>query len=134
MDVFVFSTYFLIQTKVLEGLQGVGGAFNEKTLELRCSKIFKKRKEKSELSNSEIIYLIKFQSYVTRFFDFHFFILKFPSYEKLAVTSQFDLTRFYGVVIRNSVFQLGFLTLEFQIPSISFSRGIQIFIQIILFH
>ena len=33
------------------------------------------------------------------------------------MTSQFDLTRFYDVIIRNSVFQLGFLTQEFQIPS-----------------
>ena len=32
------------------------------------------------------------------------------------MTSQFDLTRFYDVIIRNSVFQLGFLTREFQIP------------------
>ena len=30
--------------------------------------------------------------------------------------SRFDLTRFYDVIIRNSVFQLGFLTREFQIP------------------
>ena len=33
------------------------------------------------------------------------------------MTSQFDLTWFYDVIIRNSVFQLGFLTREFQIPS-----------------
>ena len=32
--------------------------------------------------------------------------------------SQFDLTRFYVVIICNSVFQLDFLTREFQIPSI----------------
>ena len=32
------------------------------------------------------------------------------------MTSQFDLTRFYDVIIRNLVFQLGFLTREFQIP------------------
>ena len=32
------------------------------------------------------------------------------------MTSRFDLTRFYDVIIRNSVFQLGFLTREFQIP------------------
>ena len=31
------------------------------------------------------------------------------------MTSQFDLTRFYDIIIRNSVFQLGFLTREFQI-------------------
>ena len=29
---------------------------------------------------------------------------------------QFDFTRFYDVIIRNSVFQLGFLTRKFQIP------------------
>ena len=33
-----------------------------------------------------------------------FWILKFPSYEKLAKMSQFDLTRFYDIIIRNSVF------------------------------
>ena len=32
------------------------------------------------------------------------------------MTSQFDLTWFYDVIICNSVFQLGFLTREFQIP------------------
>ena len=32
------------------------------------------------------------------------------------MTSQFDLTRFCDVIIRNSDFQLGFLTWEFQIP------------------
>ena len=73
-------------------------------------------KKKNVLSNSEIIYLIRFPSYVTRFCYFRFFNLKFSSYEKLAMTSQFDLTRFYDVIIRNSVFQLGFLTPEFQIP------------------
>ena len=31
------------------------------------------------------------------------------------MTSQFDLTRFYEAIIRNSVLQLGFLTREFQI-------------------
>ena len=58
----------------------------------------------------------RFPSYVTQFFCFQFFDLKFLSYEKLSMTSQFDLTRFYDVIIRNSVFQLGFLTREFQIP------------------
>ena len=58
---------------------------------------------------------MKFSSYLSRFFYFHFFIEKFPSYEKLALSSQFDLTRFYDVIIRNSVSQLGFLTREFQI-------------------
>ena len=64
----------------------------------------KRENKKSELSNSEIIYLMKFQSYVTRFFSFHFFILMWPSYEKLAMISQFDITRFHEVIIRNSVF------------------------------
>ena len=32
------------------------------------------------------------------------------------MTSQFDLTRLYDDIIRKSVFQLGFLTREFQIP------------------
>ena len=81
---FLFFETSLIQTKVLEGLWGVGGAFNEnKTSELYSSKILKWKKEnkKPELSNSKIKYLIKF-----------------PSYEKLAMTSQFDLTRFYDVI------------------------------------
>ena len=30
--------------------------------------------------------------------------------DKLAMTSQIDLTRFYDVIMRNSVFQLGFST------------------------
>ena len=34
--------------------------------------------------------------------------------------SKFDLTRFYDVIIRNSVFQLGFLTQESQIPNLFF--------------
>ena len=53
---------------------------------------------------SKIIYLIEFPSYITRFFYFHFFILKFPGYEKLAMMSQFDFTRFYDILIHNSVF------------------------------
>ena len=64
----------------------------------------KKENKNPELSNSEIFYLIKFSSYLTRFFYFHFFIVKFPSYEKLILTSQFDLTRFYDFIIHNSVF------------------------------
>ena len=56
-----------------------------------------------------MIYLTRFPNYVTWFCYFRFFLLKFPSYEKLAMTSQLDLTRFYDVIIRNSVFQLGFL-------------------------
>ena len=100
----------LIQAKESEGLQNVGGAFNEKkTSELHNSEILKWKKEnkKPKLSNSEIKYLIKFPSYVTRFFNFHFFILKFPSYEKVAMMSQSDLTRCYDVIIRNSVFKSG---------------------------
>ena len=31
------------------------------------------------------------------------------------MTSQFDLIRFYDAIIRNSVFELSFLTREFQI-------------------
>ena len=34
----------------------------------------------------------------------HFFIPNFPSYEKLAMTSQFELTRFHDVITRNSIF------------------------------
>ena len=97
----------LVQKKVLEGLHRLGDAFNEnKTFELHNSEILKSNKENKnpELRNSEIFYLIKFWSYLTRFFYFHFFIAKFPSYEKLAMTSQFDLTRFYDVIICNSVF------------------------------
>ena len=40
-------------------------------------------------------------------FYVHLFILKFLSYEKLAMTSQFDLTRFYDAIICNSVFNSG---------------------------
>ena len=54
---------------------------------------------------------------MTPFYYFHFFNLKFPSNEKLAMTSQFDFTRFHNVIICNSVFQPGFLTREFQIPN-----------------
>ena len=35
------------------------------------------------------------------------------------MTTQFDFTRVYDVIMRNSVFQLGFLTREFQIPKCS---------------
>ena len=41
----------------------------------------------SELRNSEIL-----------------FSLKISSYEKLAASSQFDLTQFYDVIIHNSIF------------------------------
>ena len=37
--------------------------------------------------------------------------------EELAMTPKFDLTRFYNVIIRNSIFELGFRTRELQIPS-----------------
>ena len=97
----------LVQKKVLEGLHRLGDAFNEnKTFELHNSEILKSKKENknAELSNSENFYLIKFSSYLSRFFYFHFFIVKFPSYKKLALTSQFDLTWFYDVIIFNSVF------------------------------
>ena len=98
----------LVQKKVLEGLHRLGDAFNEnKTFELHNSEILKSKKKNNknpELSDSEIFYLIKFSSYLTRFYYFHFFIVKLPSYEKSALTSQFDLTRFYDVIIRNSVF------------------------------
>ena len=36
------------------------------------------------------------------------------------MTAQFDLTRFYDVIIHNSVFQLGILTQEVQIPDVSY--------------
>ena len=55
---------------------------------------------------------------MTQFFYLQFFILKFVSYEKVAMTSQFDLTQFYEDITRNSVFWFGFLTREFQIPGI----------------
>ena len=74
----------LVQKKVLEGLQRLGDAFNEnKTFELHNLEILKSKKENKnpESSNLEIFYLIKFSSYLTRFFYFHFFIVKFASYE-----------------------------------------------------
>ena len=40
------------------------------------------------------------------------------------MTSQFDLTRFYDVIMRNSVFKLSFLTREFQIPRINYRENI----------
>ena len=79
----------MIPKKVLEGLQGIGGTFNEnKTSELHRSEILKSKKEnkKPELSNSEIIHLIRFPSYVARFFYSRFFNLNFLSYKKLAMT------------------------------------------------
>ena len=64
--------------------------FNEtKIPELRNSGILVllSKDKISGLSNSEIL-----------------FSSKIPSYEKLAMRSKFDLTWFYDVIIRNSVF------------------------------
>ena len=69
-----------------------------------CLNKKKKEKKKPESSNLQIIYLIKFASYINWFIYFQFSILKFPSYEKLAMMSQFDVTRLYDVIIHNSVF------------------------------
>ena len=74
----------------------------------RKSEDKKKENKKLELSNSEIIYLIRFPSYVTRFCYFRFFNLKCPSYRKFAMTSQFDLTRFYDVISVTRFFQWEF--------------------------
>ena len=104
---FLFFEASLVQKKVLEALCRLVDAFIEnKTLELHNSEILKSQEENknSELSNSEIFYLIKLSSYLTRFFYFHFFIVKYPSYEKLALTSQFDLTRIYDIIMCNLVF------------------------------
>ena len=91
MDAFVFWTKFDPNERFKRPVEcGVGGAFNQnKTSELHNLEILKWKKEnkKLELSNSEIKYLVKFPSYVTRVFCFHFFILKFSSNEKLAMTS-----------------------------------------------
>ena len=87
-----------MQKKVLEGLQGVGGTFNEnKTSELHNPEILKWKKEnkKPDLSNSEIIYLIRFPSYITRFRYFRFFNLKFPNYEK----NSYDVTVWLNSVL-----------------------------------
>ena len=83
MDVFGFWNQFDPKEN-LEGLQSVGAALNKnKATKLKI----KKQNKKPELSNPEIIYLMKFPSYVTCFSYFHFFILKCSSYKKLAVTS-----------------------------------------------
>ena len=50
------------------------------------------------------------------------FSLKIPIEEKLAMTSQFNLTQFYDVIIRNSVFKLGFPTREFQMPFFAYLK------------
>ena len=63
------------------------------------------------------MYLIKFPSYVTRFCYFCFFNQKFPSYEKLAMMSQFDLAPFYDVRRRNSIFSTQFFNSEIPDPS-----------------
>ena len=40
--------------------------------------------QKSELSNSEILYLIKFSRYVARLFYFYFFHSKAPELQKMS--------------------------------------------------
>ena len=45
------------------------------------------------------------------------------------MTSHFDLTRFYDVIICNSVFYLGFLTREFQIPKESCCFSIKLILK-----
>ena len=47
-------------------------------------KSLKKEKKKPKLSNSEIIYLIKFPSYVTWFFHFQFFHSKVSKLQKIS--------------------------------------------------
>ena len=47
----------------------------------------KKERKRPELRNLVIMYLIRFPSYVTYFFYFRFFNIKFQNYEKLAVMS-----------------------------------------------
>ena len=59
-----------------------------------------------KMSKNKVIYLIRFPSYVTRFF-FSLFQSKVSELQKIAMTSQFHLTRFYDVIIGNSVFQHG---------------------------
>ena len=84
-------------------------AFNEnKISKLYNSEILKQKKDnkKTEFIKSE---------YVTWIFYFLFFFLKFPSSGKLVMTSQINFIRFYDVITRNSVFDLGFVTREFQI-------------------
>ena len=79
----------LIQKKVLEGLQVVGGAFNEnKISKLHNSEIVKQKKKenkKPELSNSEVIYLTKFLSNVNQFIYFRvFFHSKVSELQKIS--------------------------------------------------
>ena len=95
----------LVQKKVLEGLEGVGDAFNEnKTFKLNNSEIVKQKKENKKPEFTRNFLSNKVFELFNSVFLFSLFIEKFSNYEKLAVTSQFDLTRFYGVTIRNSVF------------------------------
>ena len=88
---FLFFEPSLIQKKVLEGLWDVGGAFNEnETSKLHNSEILKqtKKENKPELSNLDFL--------------FSFFYSKVSKLR--AMTSQFDLTLVYDVIICNSVF------------------------------
>ena len=76
----------MIQKKVLEDLQGIGDTFNEnKFSELHNSEISSKR---PQLSNSVIIYLIRFPSYVIRFFYFSFFQSKISELQGEYLASQ----------------------------------------------
>ena len=54
----------------------------------RKSKNKKKENKKPELSNSEIFYLIRFSSYLTRFFLFSFLYCKVSELRKIS----FDVT------------------------------------------
>ena len=64
--------------------------FENKTFELHNSEIIKSKRENKnpELGNSEIFYLIKFWSYLTRFFYFHSFYCKVSKLRKIS----FDVT------------------------------------------
>ena len=42
------------------------------------------------------------------------------------MTSQFDLTWLYDVIIRNSVFQLGFVTRKFQITTLHLQTNVRL--------
>ena len=41
------------------------------------------------------------------------------------MASQFDLTWLYDVIIRNSVFQLGFVTRKFQITTLHLQKNVR---------
>ena len=45
------------------------------------------------------------------------------------MTSQFDLTRFYDIIMHNSDFNLGFLTREFQIPTFPSLKTFSLFLE-----